>query len=432
MDALPDVAMWFNSIDPILFSARARELCRVICIADTPTELFARSRLPPESLITVHSAEPLACPTFSDLLHKTDLAQVLHQEAVHHLVIPDSRTASLEAWADANHVSLVASPRTLQELLEHKVHFDALMRQYDVPAPRTMAPDEALVRGCTYVVQRHDGAGGIGTFFHRAGEEPFPVPDRQTVLVREYLPGIPVGISIMRTSGDLYVVSKLRRQCFEYDHDLPRAFLGIQWLPDTYLSSKARESMVRAVASLCTLFRGVGFTGIANVDLVVHDDVAYVIECNPRLSAATPQLFGIPGLSDSPDPFGMFLAACGVPVTPTDARDAVDEHVGAYSGAILQVDAPAHTTFEPYIALGTYAVVDGALVARNGEEHGAVDSDILLYHDVLDGAADMPEPYTALTALSDTPLYDSDSGQSNERGAALLDLVASRSKRITT
>jgi hypothetical protein len=72
----------------------------------------------------------------------------------------------------------------------------------------------------------------------------------------------------------------------------------VQWLPANELSVALRRWINRVFRELGGLLYRRRYFGFANFDFLADDDDrVWVIECNPRMSAATPQLLAHPELS---------------------------------------------------------------------------------------------------------------------------------------
>ena len=83
----------------------------------------------------------------------------------------------------------------------------------------------------------------------------------------------------------------MRLQCYRAQEGRKNLlFAGLQWLPTRSLSPGLRARIEAVMLQLGVALHGRRFVGTANVDFMVEGEDVLLLECNPRLSAATPQL----------------------------------------------------------------------------------------------------------------------------------------------
>ena len=88
-------------------------------------------------------------------------------------------------------------------------------------------------------------------------------------------------------------LSAIRRQCYwpNTNGSGRQVFAGVQWVASRDLSVSLRRQLDRVFLRLGELLYERRFFGLANVDFMIDDhERVLILECNPRMSAATPQL----------------------------------------------------------------------------------------------------------------------------------------------
>lgn len=285
--------------------------------AGSPEEDWARRVFDPERILPYrfHGPPVGAFPTTEEILRQSDLAQVLTRAGVASLLLTATYTPLMKAWADSHRIRMIAPAFALQRRLEDKLWFHRFMRRMGLPCPAGAAvPVQRLARVALdrpIVVQRAQSTGGEGTWFPDDAEGLARVAAKldagERVLVRERIAGRPYGIALF-VAPDLLALSPLRLQCYLPAEGLQKVFAGIQWIPDGELPQALRSACNRTFRRLGAELRRRRFFGFANVDFMVDArGRIYLLECNPRMSAATAQLLGRPELLPGLDAWGRFL-----------------------------------------------------------------------------------------------------------------------------
>ncbi len=419
-----DTAVWLNMLEPIFFRKDERDGALIVVIDRTPAADYARKHYRAEELLFVSSTRSLQCPTFDELLTETDLVERLKDRSVKFLAVPYRTKKEYRAWSRANHITLITPSASSQGRLENKRVFQGLLTDNGVRTPNVLHARSSIRPGKTYVVQKSTGSGMQGTKFHNA-EEMKDVRFTRSTLVREYVEGIPIGTSIIIDRVGNAIYSAIRRQCFEYAGGFPKTFLGIQWLPTNLFSTQVIDSIHRELARVCSLLQKASFAGMANIDMIVSEDQAYVLECNPRLSAATPQLFSRPGLASHQRPWTLYVHACGrKPFGTNDCRAHIPD--STYEGATLDIDVPAFTDVSHIPPIGTYRITRNGITLVEPEQQDPKDADtFFLFHELSQPHARIKEPFTLASIFSDIPLYDRVTGTLNTRGSNVREAVCS-------
>jgi glutathione synthase/RimK-type ligase-like ATP-grasp enzyme len=236
------------------------------------------------------------------VVNQSDLTEQLHRAGISRLVPSYRSSARLERWARAEGISLLSPSWRLQQLLENKVAFDATLRAWGLPAPRHCvlgSPADAWsVPWFPCVLQVARGEGSAGTFLVRSRDELREllqdVPFRYPLLVRELISGPAYGVTIVVGSQDL-LVSAIRAQTTDLAHP-EEGFLATQWCRRNHFSRRLLDTMARVFGATGSALQAIGFRGAAGLDFMVDGDRVLIIECNPRFTAATPQLSLVPPL----------------------------------------------------------------------------------------------------------------------------------------
>jgi hypothetical protein len=275
----------------------------------SPEEAWARALYPADHVLPyAWRRDDLGpYPATADVLERSDIAAVMRASHVEALLLSASCAPMTLAWSQRHDVRLLMTDHEHQRRFEDKIAFDTFLKRHDLPRPTggpvTLGRDPLPVRGPA-VVQVPDSMGGEGTFFVRGPEDVDALTRRGALhagrryLVRERIQGAPYGVTIFVAPG-LVALSALRLQCYHPDDGgaEPRAFAGVQWVPSSALGRALRLRVDQTFLALGELLYRRRFFGFANVDFMIDGrGRLFIIECNPRMSAATPQLLHLPEL----------------------------------------------------------------------------------------------------------------------------------------
>lgn len=347
------------------------------------------------------------------LLVGSDIAARLTRAGVTNLLLTSGCTPIMRAWAQGHCLRLWMSPFTQQLELEDKLWFHGWCARLGLPTPEggPCTLGAGLLVPLPAVVQVPRSMGGEGTFFVRTPEDLERIRGARalraggTVLARRLVEGAPCGITVLVTP-DAVRLSAVRRQCYLAAPSLKNLlFAGVQWLPSASLSAGARARINEVLLRLGAALHVRRFVGAANVDFMLAGDEVLLLECNPRLSAATPQLLRHPELLEggaaealvrcyaSPPPRAERPAQHGLPETTFDGA-AMDLITPPGFRRATVSRAPANGRYSPDGAtrLGAALRPDGepdlclVALAQPGEVVGAEE--------------------TLATVLSTEPLFD--------------------------
>lgn len=387
------IAVMLNTLDPFFFSERDLRDC--VFPAQEGTQLIQMGiKKFGDKVIQYRGAEPY--PELEEALEHTDLGERMSQVGVTHIVMPHRASEKVHTWAQAHAIAVIAPPFALQRDLEHKIWFDDALRKRGIATPRTVAKENAAVEKGPLVAQESTSYGLYGTRFFKDGkslvnDDMFSTDD---ILIRAYEEGMPVGISMLIDKSGNYCYSALRRQCFIYDNGFPSQFTGVQWIPFSFLNPKTVAAVEKTMDQLRLFLSDIGFKGLANFDLLLTPGVCKVLECNPRLSSATAHLFASHGLMPIDNAWEFFVNAC------TDSSNQTI-HDGSlprseYAGALLDVDIQGTAQLKALPKVGPY-------------------KGMFIFHELFPGTASITED-TLCTILSDTIIFDLESGSFNKAG----------------
>jgi len=297
------VAMLPRGIDG-LFWPRSDDVEMVALVEKgSPEEVWARSFLPRSRCISYDLRTDLGLyPPTDKLLQASTIHEALRAHGISSLLLSAACTPLTRDWAERSSIRLWMVEYAEQRRLEDKIWFDGFLRRHRLPVPvgraMRLGPRMRFPFRGDGVVQARDSMGGEGTFFvEDAGQAARLVRDgvldgRRRHLVRQRVPGSPYGITVMVAPG-LIALSALRRQCYYPSTEASRrqVFAGVQWIASAELSASLRRQLDRVFLRVGDLLYERRFFGFANVDFMIDDrERVRILECNPRMSAATPQL----------------------------------------------------------------------------------------------------------------------------------------------
>jgi carbamoyl-phosphate synthase large subunit len=197
---------------------------------------------------------------------------------------------------------LGTSPEAIA-MAEDRKQFDALLESLSIPRPRgravtslAEAREIAAEVGDPVLVRPSFVLGGrameivfsedhLNRFYHEA-EEANP---GQPVLVDKYLLGKEAEVDVISDGADTLVPGIMEH--------IERAGVhsgdSMAVYPPVSLSGSVQAQMV---TSACKIARALGVKGLMNIQFVIQEDTAYVLEVNPRASRTVPYLSKVTGV----------------------------------------------------------------------------------------------------------------------------------------
>lgn len=316
------VAMFPRGIDGLFLLPGGGVELLALVQRGSPEEDWAHRALGPGRLLpyTLHRSDLGPYPATEELLAHSDIPAVLAEGGAAALFLGASCTPTTFAWGRRHGVRLLMTDFRDQRRFEDKIWFDGFMRCHGIPRPA--GGPVVLERASDFplegpaVVQAPDSMGGEGTYFVRGRDDvgrllgTGALASGQRYLVRERIEGRPYGITVFVAPGGV-ALSAVRLQCYHptrADGRVVRDFAGVQWVPARELGEALRRRIDETFPRLGELLHGRGFFGFANIDFMVDgEDRIFVLECNPRMSAATPQLLRYPELVSGVPAGAVFL-----------------------------------------------------------------------------------------------------------------------------
>jgi hypothetical protein len=288
-------------------------------------------------------------PRTDALLEASSIGSVLSSRGVKALLLSAACSPATHAWALRYGIELWMVDYEEQRRLEDKIWFDAFLTRHGLGAPRS----GVVVAGPTMtvprrsVLQARESLGGEGTYFvdgtqaARALVRDGRLLAGERYLRRAFVRGVPYGITLF-VAPSRVSLSAIRRQCYYPRTGASPVFAGVQWLPSSRMSHRLRRRLDDVFLRMGEVLHQRRTFGFANVDFIVDPaERVWILECNPRMSAATPQLFHVPGLLAG-DELGASFAAGFTRrrrFSSRFARDPIPDTT--YEGATLDIVSPA-------------------------------------------------------------------------------------------
>jgi hypothetical protein len=373
-------------------------------------------------------------PATEEILLRSDVHRAMKARRVPALLLSAACTPATQAWAERHGIQLLMSDYRDQRRLEDKIWFDAFLRRHRIPTPA----GGPVVLGGTggfpargrAVIQARASMGGEGTYFVSGAAEAARLADQgvlrrgERYLVRRFVEGDPYGITILVGPG-VVALSAVRRQCYyPADGARPsRVFAGIQWVPSPGISGRLRARIDRIFLRLGDLLYRRRFFGFANVDFMVDaEERVLVIECNPRMSAATPQLLHVPGLLSGTSAGAVFLdgfLGCRT-YTRSPARTPVPDT--SYEGATLDLVASRVGSVRQTFESGLHAFGTGGIAYLSPDVRRLAGGDELALISFARAGQECRAEDTLGSVVAGFPLYDA-RGEMTARARQLESLL---------
>lgn len=386
--------------------------------AGTAEESWARAAFGDELVVPYHLHG--AAPTTQARLEHSDIGAVLRAHRVKSLLLSAPCAPGTRAWAAREGVRLLMSDYADQRRFEHKGRFDRFLRTHGLPVPDRARIDwrRGSVVPLPAVVQQVESLGGEGTFFVRRPEDLAAlvaagrVARGERLLARRLVPGEPFGITVFVAPG-VVALSAVRRQCY-FAAGAQRqslSFAGIQWQPTDAQSPRLRATLETVFHRMGRLLHDRRFFGFANVDFMVDDDdEVAILECNPRMSAATPQLLRHPELAGGVPMGRLFLEGFRGPRRYPSSPTLHPLPRSTFAGATLDLVAAEATSAVAASLLppnGSYRWTGESAPVWTGPAVVLAESgsEVVLFRQVQPGEP-VDRGESLATLLSQSPLYD--------------------------
>ncbi|EKD63877.1 MAG: hypothetical protein ACD_51C00160G0002 [uncultured bacterium] len=239
------------------------------------------------------------------------------------------------------------------------------------------------------------------------------------MIIREYLNGIPIGVTVFLDKDGNYFLSGMRRQCFSYKGCFPDKFLGIQWLKHDFFPEPTIEKITSLLERLAEVFISENFIGVANVDIVVYEGLPYLLECNPRMSSATQHLFSVSQLCGIDNPWLFFLNTfCDGKNEPIrNGRMPLSD----FEGCLMDIDIKGEIRVDNMPPVGIYTFEGGNIrfISDSISDLNRNQDFFFLFHEFSDAEAFYSD-ITLCTVINNSPLFNLDTGKLNRRGEKIF------------
>lgn len=327
-----------SSLDLLLSGMRDR----YVCIAQEKDSYaqFATANLPAEHMVLVSDAGE----DFSDdaVIQSAMLSDILLRKGMNAFLPSCFTSESINTWAQEHGVTVIAPDPLLQEQLEEKLFFNDVLHREAIPVPESyvLRTNTDVRESLPFpgVLQVPKSWGGLGTYFVDSYEQLQGIFRQEKpvfpLLYRAFVQGHALGVTLL-IGGSKTAFSSVRSQLFVPASDGPPLFLGTQWVMRRSLPMKALQQLEQALEQLAGALRALGFRGMANVDCVLTEDEAFLIECNPRQSLCTCQLAQHPELLHGLDAMEEYIACFTRGDISTHAPSIPDTD---FEGCVLDLD----------------------------------------------------------------------------------------------
>lgn len=435
------LAVLANSSEHLALYQSQRRDFFIVVLVNTPLARFAAKNFDRHNIIVINYTGKIseALPwslQIDALIKKSDLTAKLVKAGVKYFMVPYRSSVWLEKWAAKNNFRLVVTPYEIQQQLENKSFFDKLLKKNRLPSPATIGNFKKLpVAGHSYVAQQATVSDYFRTTFLKNNLElkKFLIANRaklKNLVIRQYLPGLPVGVSIFIDPRGNYFFSALRRQCFDHHQGWPEDFIGLQWLSSSFLPQPVNRRVNLVLKKLAFVLAQTGFSGVANVDFIVYQNQVYILECNPRLSVAMPQIFYRQDLTVYQKSFEFFIASLATAGSYAKIKPPALPKTG-FKGSVLELSAERRFTVVKPLPIGVYSFTNRQLKYL-GNGFGLLNrrpDRFLLFHELMPGMV-LKRGYALASVFANFPLFDPMAGKLNQLGRDLRDqLQASFTKK---
>lgn len=254
----------------------------------------------------------------TSILRHSDVAEILKKNNIQFLwaLLYNENVNSFSSWCSEHKIKIIGYPK-IQKKFENKIWFDGFLGRRFFPKPDSWVgclPKNLILplRG-KIVLQKAVSSGGEGTFFSKKRQElrvflrDGKLNYREEYLFRRHINGLPLGVTLL-ISSQAVILSAVRRQCFVKQEKEPCVFQGLQWVPSSHIAESVRKLIEIAFKKLGLILYQKKLFGFFNFDFIVDkNNKLYLIECNPRMSSASAQLFHFPCLTHNIDMANLFL-----------------------------------------------------------------------------------------------------------------------------
>jgi len=338
-----------------------------------------------------------------EILKFSDLEKKLKERKIDAIWLTRS-SKFLENWARKNKIILISQDYRLREKFENKIYFQKFLERNHLPhlKSKILNSKNFSLPFKENVIQIPNSSGGEGTFLVRKEKEAKEIfkKSKPPFLLREYKKGIPLGVSFL-IEKEIYF-SAIDRQCLLKRDKRLGLFLGIQWIPFIFFKKEIFKKIENELKNLSLKLKNENLKGLVNVDFILDEDQIFFLECNPRPTASTPQIFSNLNLIGK-KPFSL----------PRNS----------FSGSCMLVSLFKPQKIKNLIPGGFYILEKNKLrkiSLKNRFEFLKLKNGLLFYNETNKGEF-FKKPADIGTILSNFPLFDFKSGKLNKKGEIVFD-----------
>ncbi|MFZ2969904.1 MAG: ATP-grasp domain-containing protein [Minisyncoccia bacterium] len=261
--------------------------------------------------------ERLAKHSVKDILKYSNIDKVVKKNKIKYLWFLDKEIDYIRNWNKNNDYRIIIVDPLFRKNLENKIWFDAFLIKHKLPKPESEVYDfskpELKLEG-ELVVQKPKSSAGEGTFFIKDKNDlkqlinNNKISKKEKCLVRKKIKGKTYAITVFVSSRKI-VLSAIRQMCASEKLDKnQRQYLGLQWMPSNNFTFHIMKEINRVFEKMGKILYRYGYFGLTSFDFMIdNSEKVYIIECNPRLTAATAQLIKFPELTSDLDISGIFI-----------------------------------------------------------------------------------------------------------------------------
>lgn len=290
-----------------------------LVVKNSGEEKWARKFLDRKKIVaySINRKKYLTNLSLEDILANSNLMEIMPKNRIDKLFTTSKYTFKVKKWGEENKVLIISPPYWKYKKFEDKIWFDNFLAIHGFPKP-----DSAIycplkkplpISGLS-VLQHPDSWGGEKTYYIRRTNEldtllkTGEIRRNRKYLVRKFIQGIPYGITVFLIPG-MIALSALRVQCFHKKQFLKKKlFWGIQWLPSKNFSGIIQDQINEVFYKLCLILYQKHYYGYFNFDFIIDQaGKIFLLECNPRFSAATTHLIKFPQLISEIDTGRIFF-----------------------------------------------------------------------------------------------------------------------------
>jgi hypothetical protein len=360
--------------------------------------------------------------TLDDLLTHTNFTSQLLKYKIKYIFIPYRSSKKLENWSKRQGIQLIVTPFFLQNNFENKKYFDNFLKRYKLSSPQTIIKND-IINSKNYVIQEAKVSNYFKSHFFQSGGDLSRYLNQKKLpgdkfVIREYLAGWPVGVSLFIDKAGNYFFSALRRQCFKFYHGFPKEFIGIQWLATDFFKTLVNKRIGLVLKKLSRVLIKDGFYGVANIDLIIYNNQAFVLECNPRLSMAMPHIFSFLALTTYINPWQFFLNIFyRLKKYLIHQSDLPLSH---FRGSVLDIENKMKIVVNNPLPIGIYKIANNQItfISDKLKDFNHRKDYFFLFHELEKGQI-LGRGFSLCTIFSNFPLFNAKEGTLNYNGNKL-------------